>query len=94
MVLSVINLIVLQFFGDSKSLRASKSHHWFKNYGNFDECVDFAYWWSFSGGGCAINGAIPSSLKKNPMLHRPGTGQAQTLPVATPPIGPLSAKSP
>ena len=24
--------------------------------------VDFAYWWSFRGGGSAINGATPSSL--------------------------------
>ena len=28
----------------------------------FIEGVDFAYWWSFSGGGSAINGATPSSL--------------------------------
>ena len=41
---------------------ASKSHHWFKSYGNFAEWVDFAYWWSFSGGGSAINGATPSSF--------------------------------
>ena len=36
--------------------------NWFKNYGDFAEWVDFAYWWSFSGGGSAINGATPSSL--------------------------------
>ena len=24
--------------------------------------MDFAYWWSFSGGGSAINGATPSSF--------------------------------
>ena len=43
--------------GDSKFLRASKSHYWFNGYGNFAEWVDFACWWSFSGGGSAINGA-------------------------------------
>ena len=26
---------------------ASKSHYWFKNYGDFAERVDFAYLWSF-----------------------------------------------
>ena len=39
--------------GDSKPQRASKSHYWFKSYGNFAELVDFAYWWSFSGEGSA-----------------------------------------
>ena len=53
---------ILQFFGDSKSQRASKSQYWFKSYGNFAEWVDFAYWWSFSGGGSAINGATQSSF--------------------------------
>ena len=46
----------------SKSWRASKSHQWFKSYSHFTEGVDFAYWWSFSGGGSAINGATPSSF--------------------------------
>ena len=27
--------------------------YWFKSYGNFAECVDFAYWWSFSSEGSA-----------------------------------------
>ena len=27
-----------------------------------NEGVDFAYWWSFNGGGSAINGATPSSF--------------------------------
>ena len=31
------------------SRRASKSHYWFKSYGDFAELVYFAYWWSFSG---------------------------------------------
>ena len=26
---------------------------WFKSYGYFTKGLDFAYWWSFSGGGCA-----------------------------------------
>ena len=26
---------------------------WFKSYGHFTEGLDFAYWWSFSGVGCA-----------------------------------------
>ena len=38
--------------------------HWLKRYGHFTEGVDFAYWWSFSGEGSAINGATPSSLIK------------------------------
>ena len=46
----------------SKSQRASKSPQWFKSYGHFTEGVDFAYWWSFSGGGSAINRATPSSV--------------------------------
>ena len=33
-------------------------------YGDFAEWADFAYWWSFSGGGSAINGATPSSLMR------------------------------
>ena len=47
------------FFGDSKSERAPKSHYWFMSYGDFAEWVDFAYWWSFSGGGSVINRAYP-----------------------------------
>ena len=30
--------------------------------GHFTVEVDFAYWWSFIGGGSAINGATPSSF--------------------------------
>ena len=41
----------------SKSQRASKSHQWFKSDGHFTEGVDFAYWWSFSGGGSALQPA-------------------------------------
>ena len=65
MVLSV-KWTVLNFSGDSKSRRASKSHYWCRSYGNFAELVDFAYWWSFSGGGSAIKGATLSRfiLKK------------------------------
>ena len=48
------------FFGDSKYQRVSKLHYLFKSYGNFAEWVDLAYWWIFSGGGSAINGATPS----------------------------------
>ena len=44
-----INYII--FLGDSKSRRASKLHYWFKSYGDFAECMDFAYSWSFSCGG-------------------------------------------
>ena len=29
----------------------SKSHYWFKSYGNFAELVDFAHRWSFIGKG-------------------------------------------
>ena len=48
--------------GDSKSQRASNLHYWFKSYSNFAEWLDFAYWWSFSGGVSAIIGATPSSF--------------------------------
>ena len=51
---------MLQLLGNSKSLRASKLHYWFKSYGNFAEWI--AYWRSFSGGGSAINGATTSSF--------------------------------
>ena len=37
-------------------------HQWFKSYAHFTAVVDFAYWWSFIGGGSAINGATPSSF--------------------------------
>ena len=64
---------MLQFFGNSKSQRASKLHYWFKSYGDFAEQVDFAYWLSFSGGWCAINGATMSSsdrlLAKNQLFY-------------------------
>ena len=36
-----------------EQIQGSKSHYWFKSYGNFAEWVDFAYWWSFSGEGYA-----------------------------------------
>ena len=60
--LSVIKKLCYNFVGNSKSQRAFKSHYWFKSYSDFSELVDFAYWWSFIGGGSAINGATPSSL--------------------------------
>ena len=44
----------------SKSRRASKYNQWFKIYGHFTEGMDFACFWSFSGGGSAINGATTS----------------------------------
>ena len=56
---------IANFVGYFKSPRASKSHYWFKRYGNFAEWMDFAYWWSFSGGGPVINWATPSSLETN-----------------------------
>ena len=49
-------------FGDSKYIRASKLHCWFKSYNDFADWVDFAYWWGCSGGGFAFNGATPSSF--------------------------------
>ena len=36
----------------------------FKSYGDFGDWVDFAYWWSFNGGGSAIDEATPSSYSK------------------------------
>ena len=58
-------VILAMFFGDSKSQRTSKSHYWFRSYGGFAEWVEYAYWWSFSGGGSAINGATFFKRDKN-----------------------------
>ena len=54
---------------------ASKLHYWSKSYGDFAECVDFAFWWS--GGGSAINGATPSSFRSSFLAggERGGGGQ-------------------
>ena len=60
-ILCVSSLLCYNFWGDSKSWRASKSHYWFRSDGNFAELEDFNYWWSFIGGGSAINRATPSS---------------------------------
>ena len=38
-----------------KTFLNPERHHWFKSYGHFTEGVDFAYLWSFSGGGSAIS---------------------------------------
>ena len=35
----------------------SKSHSWFKSYGDFAERVDFAQWWSFIGKGLRLQSA-------------------------------------
>ena len=43
---------------DSKSWRPTKSHYWFKSFGDFAEWVDFAHWWSFSGEGSASTSYI------------------------------------
>ena len=40
------NRLCWKILENSKSLRASKSHHWFKSFGEFAEIGDFAYWWS------------------------------------------------
>ena len=45
---------MLQFLGDSKSWRASKSHNCFKSYGGFAGWVDFSHWWSFIGKGLCL----------------------------------------
>ena len=60
------NRLCYNDLGDSKFRRASKLQYWFKSYGSFAELVDFAYLWSFIGGGSAINGATPSSFHCNP----------------------------
>ena len=54
---------MLQFFWDYNSLRASESPYWFNIYGNLAEWVDCQYWLSLGSGGCAINGANPSSFQ-------------------------------
>ena len=43
-------------------------YYWSKSYGNFAELMDFAYWWSFSGGWSAINGATPSSFMRKGLV--------------------------
>ena len=51
--------------------RASKSHYWFKSYGNFAEWVDFAHWCSFIGGGsspAACAAGLFTDLSKLPYL--------------------------
>ena len=66
------------------------SLHWFMSYGDFAEWMDFAYWWGFSNGEPAINGATPSSLNIGvvhkyildlrvyiTVLHRGGCGHTQ-----------------
>ena len=55
-------VVSVKFLGHLKSQRASKLHFWFKSYGDFVEWVDFAYLWSFVGGGSAINESTPSSF--------------------------------
>ena len=64
MVLSVIKHNVLQFvrFLDYKSWGASKSHYWFKRYGDFAEWMDFAYCWSFRGAEGSALAACPAGL--------------------------------
>ena len=42
---------------DSTSQRASKSHYWFKSYGDFAEWVGFAHWWSCIGKGLHLQPA-------------------------------------
>ena len=55
MVLSVIKLTILIFFvEDPYSQRVSKLHYWFKSYSDFDQLVDFAYWWSCIGKGLRL----------------------------------------
>ena len=39
---------------ECKSWRESKLLYWFKSYGDFAECVDFAYWWSCIGKGLRL----------------------------------------
>ena len=40
--------------GHSKLQRMTKLHNWFKSYGNFNEWVDFALWWSCIGKGLQV----------------------------------------
>ena len=47
-----------QFLGDPKL------HHWFRSYGDFTEYMDFAYWWSFSGGASTVQGLRLSGLPR------------------------------
>ena len=53
---------ITNFLGDSKSQRTSKSHYWFKSYGNFAEKSEFFLLdkvVKLVGGGSVINGAYP-----------------------------------
>ena len=57
--------------GGERSLKISgpsKSHQWFKSYGHFTEGVDYANWWSFSGGGSALQPAQEACFSVNPLL--------------------------
>ena len=58
------NRLCYNFFWDSNLEGHPNCKYRFKNYNDFTEWVDFAYRWSFIGGGSAINGATPSSLRE------------------------------
>ena len=60
-----INKNMLHFLGNYKSWTTSKLHNCFKSYFDFAECMDFAYWLSFSGEGSA------SCVKSNRGQHSP-----------------------
>ena len=60
---------MLQFLGNSKFQRASKSHYWFKSYGNFAGWVNFAHWWSFIGKGLRLQPAQQACFSLNYMYH-------------------------
>ena len=57
MVLSVMKQTALNLLGDSRSLRPSKLHDWFKSYGIFATLVDFSYWWICIRKGVSIQAA-------------------------------------
>ena len=45
---------IIFFFEDPYSQRVSKFHYWFKSYSDFDQLVDFVYWWSCIGKGLRL----------------------------------------
>ena len=55
---------MLQFKGDSTSLRAPKSQYWFKSYDNFAEWVDIPIGRASAVEGLLSMGPSPSSIKR------------------------------
>ena len=60
--------IKIDYFTIFEEILNIDGKYWFKSHGNFAEFMDFAIWRRFSGGGSAINGAIPSSSRTDVVI--------------------------